>query len=60
MFMSIESVMPFKRLILFHPLLLLPSIFPSIRVFPMSQLFVSGGYHTANDNIPQKQVYIYK
>ena len=26
-----------------HPLLLLPSIFPSIKVFPMSQLFVSGG-----------------
>ena len=31
--MSIESVMPTNRLILFHPLLLLPSIFPSIRVF---------------------------
>ena len=30
---SIESVMPFHRLILCHPLLLLPSIFPSIRVF---------------------------
>ena len=30
---SIESVMPFKPLILCHPLLLLPSIFPSIRVF---------------------------
>ena len=31
--MSIESVMPFNHLILYHPLLLLPSIFPSIRVF---------------------------
>ena len=31
--MSIESVMPFKHLILCNPLLLLPSIFPSIRVF---------------------------
>ena len=31
--MSIESVMPFNCLILCHPLLLLPSIFPSIRVF---------------------------
>ena len=31
--MSIESVMPSNRLILYHPLLLLPSIFPSIRVF---------------------------
>ena len=28
-----ESVMPFNHLILCHPLLLLPSIFPSIRVF---------------------------
>ena len=31
--MSIESVMPSKHLILYRPLLLLPSIFPSIRVF---------------------------
>ena len=31
--MSIESVMPLNHLILCHPLLLLPSIFPSIRVF---------------------------
>ena len=31
--MSIESVMPFNHLILCHPLLLLPSIFPSIGVF---------------------------
>ena len=30
---SIESVMPCNHLILGHPLLLLPSIFPSIRVF---------------------------
>ena len=30
---SIESVMPSNHLILCHPLLLLPSIFPSIRVF---------------------------
>ena len=30
---SIESVIPSNHLILFHPLLLLPSIFPSIRVF---------------------------
>ena len=30
---STESVMPSKHLILSHPLLLLPSIFPSIRVF---------------------------
>ena len=31
--MSIESVMPSNHLILCHPRLLLPSIFPSIRVF---------------------------
>ena len=31
--MSIESVMPYNHLILCRPLFLLPSIFPSIRVF---------------------------
>ena len=31
--MSFDSVMPFNHLILCRPLLLLPSIFPSIRVF---------------------------
>ena len=31
-FMSIESVIPSNHLILCHPLLLLPSVFPSIRV----------------------------
>ena len=31
--MSIESVMPFNHLILSHHLLLLPSVFPSIRIF---------------------------
>ena len=41
--MSIKSVMPSNHLILCRPLLLLPSIFPSIRVFPVSQLFASGG-----------------
>ena len=30
---SIQSVMPSNRLVLCRPLLLLPSIFPSIRVF---------------------------
>ena len=40
--MSIELVMPSNHLILCHPLLLLPSIFPSIRSFPMSQFFSSG------------------
>ena len=32
-FISIESVMPSNHLILCHPLLLFPSVFPSIRVF---------------------------
>ena len=32
-----------NHLILYYPLLDLPSIFPSIRVFPMSWLFTSGG-----------------
>ena len=42
--MSIESVMPSNHLILCHPLLLQPSIFPSIRVFSNeSALFASGG-----------------
>ena len=41
--MSIESVMPSSHLILCHPVLLLPSIFPSIRVFPVNQFFSSGG-----------------
>ena len=36
--MSFESVMPSNHLILCHPLLLLPSIFPSIRVFSNESL----------------------
>ena len=42
--MSIESVMPSNHLILCHHLLLLPSVFVSIRVFPLSWLFTSGGH----------------
>ena len=42
--MSIESPMPSNHLILCHPLLLLPSIFPSIRFFfTMRSLFPAGG-----------------
>jgi len=37
--MSIESVMPSNHLILCHPLLLLPSIFPNIRVFSNEPVF---------------------
>ena len=39
----IESVMPSNHLILCRALLLLPSILPSIKAFPVSQLFASGG-----------------
>ena len=43
-FMSTESVMPSNHLILCCPLLLLPSVFLSVRVFSlMSRLFASGG-----------------
>ena len=35
--MSIESVMPPRHLILCHPLLLLPALFPASGSFPMSQ-----------------------
>ena len=41
--MSVESVMPSNYLILCRPLLLLPSIFPSIRSIPVSWLFALGG-----------------
>ena len=41
--MSIESVMPSNQLILCHPFLLLPSLFPSIRVFSNGEVFISGG-----------------
>ena len=40
---SIELVMPSNDLLLCRPLLLLPSIFPSIRLFFKSQFFASGG-----------------
>ena len=39
---SIESVMPSNHLILRHPLLLLPSIFPSIRVFSSESVLCIG------------------
>ena len=41
--MSAESVMPSNHLILCCPLLLLPSIFPSIRVFSNESALASGG-----------------
>ena len=41
--MSIESMMPSSHLILCRPLLLPPSIFPSIRFFSSDSFFTSGG-----------------
>ena len=41
--MFIESAMPSNHLILCHPLLLLPLVFPRIKVFSVSQFFPSGG-----------------
>ena len=41
--MSIVSVMPSNHLILYSPLLLLPSSFPASGSFPVSKLFASGG-----------------
>ena len=38
--MSFESVMPFNHLILYHPLIFLSSVFPSIRVFPSELAFL--------------------
>ena len=40
--MSIESVMPSNHLILCRPLLLLPSVFPSIRIFSSGSVFRMG------------------
>ena len=48
--MSIESVMLSYHLTLCCPLLLLPSILPSIRVFPMTQLFSSGPHKNSNSS----------
>ena len=41
--MSIELVTPSNHLILCHPLILLPSIFPASGYFPMSHLLESRG-----------------
>ena len=59
--MSIESVMPANHLIVWRPLLLLPSVFHSIRVwvfffffFLMSQLFASSGQSMKHSATSQK------
>ena len=51
--MPIKSVMPSNHLILCHPLLLPPSIFPSIRVFPNeSVLCISIGVSASTSVLP--------
>ena len=40
--MSIKSVIPFNHLILWHPLLFLPSIFPSLRIFSNKSVLLMG------------------
>ena len=42
--MSVKLVMLSNHLILCHPFLLLPSIFPNTKVFSMSWLFASGSH----------------
>ena len=44
--MSIESVLPSRRLIFWRPFLLLPQSLPASKSFPMSQLFAWGGQST--------------
>ena len=58
-FMPIESVMPSNYLILCHPLLLLPSIFPSIRVFSNESVLCIGWpkYWSFNFNISPSNEY---
>ena len=41
--MSMEPVMPSNHLVLCHPLLLPPSVFPASGSFPVSLFFTSGG-----------------
>ena len=56
--MSIESVMPSNHLILCHPLLLLPSVFPSTGVFSMSQFFAAGGQSIAKTKNAKTKTWI--
>jgi len=60
--MSTEWVMPSNCLILCHPLLLLPSVFPSIRSFPVSQLFISGDQSiraSASASVPPMKIQVW-
>ena len=53
--MSIRLVMPYNHLILCHPLLLLPAIFPSIRVF-----FSESAFHIQVSRVLELQYLEYK
>ena len=55
--MSIELVMLSNHLLLCHPLLLLPSIFPSIRSFLMNWFFASGGRSIGSFSISPSNEY---
>ena len=55
--MSIESVMPSIHLVLCRPLLLLPSIFPSIRVFSKESLHHVAKYQSFSFSISPSNVY---
>ena len=48
--MSMESVVPSNHLVLCHPLLLLPSVFPSIRVFSLNIISIQYGTHSRPQN----------
>ena len=52
--MSVELVMPSNRLILCRPLLLLPSIFPSIKVFSKESELPWCPFNTAFLGSPHK------
>ena len=57
--MSIESVIPSSHLILCHPLLLLPSVFLSIKVFYNEMTFRLGNYfYVAMEHIFIKKLYL--
>ena len=60
-FMSIESVMPSNHLILCHPLLLLPSVFPSIRVFSNESVLCLGWpeYWSSGFSISPSKLLVY-
>ena len=55
--MSIELVMPSNYLILYHPLLFLPSILPSLRVFSSESVLHIRGYWGFSFNISSSNEY---